>query len=474
MTTFEPKRISAILNVRNGRVAETISESISYKGSFTHVSDADPKQIAPKGLTLLSLQLTHSEPEVYLCIVLKNNRVATGQARVKGFKALLLDQLTIEDVLKTVPDSFSQKAASYLSVDYQQFSLKLGEEVFQSLLILRPDLTDKINDLYDQLNPKIDAGPSPREQDAAIEKDALGLTLDIFGIDRAHVFRSWQANGKELGESFLSGLDEFAVYEDDVLAHDLHIFPGLEVSRQDITGVVEFESEDGERLTVINANRKPLEKAMGVDLIYFHRRYESFVMVQYKMMDQRSEEFDSFYYNPNQASHNDELKRLQRLRDLIAEQKKQHSLDHYRLTDSCLFFKLCKKIQLKKTDHALAPGMYIPLEEWEHLLIDDATIGKKGGRQLGYHTLKKRYLHKDTFVNLVRSGMIGTAGDASHKIAAFIQEAIAQGHSVVYAFDERMREPLSQKQNIRHRNMERNIYNKTGPDFDADDDDLLF
>jgi hypothetical protein len=463
----KPKRITAILNVRNNRVAETISESIGYKGTFTHVSDADPRHLAPKGLTLLSLHLDFGDPELYLCIVIKNNRVATGQARVKGFKALQLVDLDITTILSAVPDSFRQKADTYLGVDYQQFSPKLGEEMYEALLRLQPDMADQINELYDQLAHRPTSGPSPREQDAAVEKDALGLTLDIFGIDRTNVFRSWESNGGELGESFLSGLDEFSVYEDDALAHDLHAFPGFDIAKRDITGVVEFESEDGERLTVINANRKPLEKAMGVDLIYFHRRYESFVMVQYKMMDQRSEEHESFYYNPNQQSHNDELKRLQRLRDLIGEEKHTAGLEHYRLSESTLFFKLCKKIELKKTDHSLAPGMYIPLEEWEHLIEDDTTVGKRGGRQLGYHTLKKRYLHKDTFVNLVRSGMIGTAGDASHKIAAFIQDAIAQGHSVMYAVDERLKEPLSQKQNVRRRTIEDDILE--GSDLDDDE-----
>jgi hypothetical protein len=470
----KPKHITAILNVRNSRVAETIYESIGYKGTFTHVSDVDPRLIAPKGLTLLSLRLPYSDPELRLCILIKNNRVATGQARVKGFKVLQLGSLTIEQVLAAVPDNLRQKADSYLVADYQQFSSKLGEEVYQALLVLQPDMADQVNELYEQLQPRPSKGPSPREQDAAIEKDALGLTLDIFGIDRANVFRSWQSSGNELGESFLSGLDEFTVYEDDAIAHDLHVFPGLGISKQDITGVVEFESEDGERLTVINANRKPLEKAMGVDLIYFHRRYESFVMVQYKMMDQRNEEHDSFYYNPNQPSHEDELQRLQRLRDLIGEEKKKDNFDHYRLTDSMLFFKLCKKIELKKTDHSLAPGMYIPLEEWEHLLQDSSIIGKKGGRQLGYHTLKKRYLHKDTFVNLVRSGMIGTAGDASQKIAAFIQDAIAKGHSVMYAMDERLKEPLSIKQNIKRRTIEDDLIEPPEPNFDIDDDDLPF
>ena len=212
---------------------------------------------------------------------------------------------------------------------------------------------------------------------------------------------------------------------------------------------------------------------MGIDLIYFHRRYCSFVMVQYKMMAQHNQEQESYYYNPNQVSHEKELARLQRLRNFIEEEIPNPSLRDYRLSPSTLFFKLCKKIELKRNDHSLAAGMYISLEQWEHLLNDGSTIGKKGGRQFGYHTLKKRYLHKETFVDLVRSGLIGTSGDATTKIAAFIEDSIKHGHSVMYAIDERLGEPLSRKQNIRRR-IEDDILGNPEADFDIEDDDLPF
>jgi hypothetical protein len=248
----------------------------------------------------------------------------------------------------------------------------------------------------------------------------------------------------------LSGLKQFAVYEDDIINYDLRLFPGFEsVPGDHITGLVEFESEDGEKLTVINANRKPLEKAMGVDLIYFHRRYESFVMVQYKMMDHRSDEHNTFYFNPNQGSHNDELERLKALKAKIAQQGKGNGLTGYRFSDCVLFFKLCKKFEMKWDDDSLAPGMYVSLDQWELLLSDESTLGPNGGRQFGYHTLKKRYLNKETFVSLVQAGLIGTCDQASNKIAAFIEYAIAKGHSVMYALDERRGEPLSRKQRVK-------------------------
>jgi len=436
----QPKLLSAILNIRNSRVAQRITDSIEQPGSFTHVSDADPSHIASKGIALLCLTVENEMPPVlYLSFLVKNNRVATGQVRVKGVRTVELDGLTTERLLEALPAALHDRFQNYLQEDYRQFSPKFGEQVYETLLVLKPELAADFEDLFGFLDRKPGDGPTAREQDAAVEKDALGLTLDIFGIDRNDVYRSWRAKGGDLGHSFLSGLTEFAVYEDDALAKDLHTFPGFSaVPKHNITGVVEFESEDGERLTVINANRKPQEKAMGIDLIYFHRRYC-----------------------------------LQRLRNFIEEEIPNPSLRDYRLSPSTLFFKLCKKIELKRNDHSLAAGMYISLEQWEHLLNDGSTIGKKGGRQFGYHTLKKRYLHKETFVDLVRSGLIGTSGDATTKIAAFIEDSIKHGHSVMYAIDERLGEPLSRKQNIRRR-IEDDILGNPEADFDIEDDDLPF
>jgi len=50
------------------------------------------------------LNLPYSDPELYLCIVIKNNRVATGRARVKGFKALLLEELSADYLTDMIID----------------------------------------------------------------------------------------------------------------------------------------------------------------------------------------------------------------------------------------------------------------------------------------------------------------------------------------------------------------------------------
>ncbi|SDP10421.1 hypothetical protein SAMN05428975_0317 [Mucilaginibacter sp. OK268] len=443
--------ISAVLHIADDRLAESIRENIEVYGTFTNVVQSAPQKIASKGLALLCLNVgRYDEPVTYLCILKKQGRVATAQARVKGLKCLALEKVIPAELIQFLPENQKTRAAAYFNDNYRQFSPKLGEHLYRALKLLMPELSKAIDDLYETMHRPVPRRIASREQDAAVEKDALGLTLDIFGVDRSAVFRSWSLNGEGLGNSFLSGLKEFAVYEDDVINYDLRSFPGFDtVSGDHITGLVEFESEDGEKLTVINANRKPLEKAMGIDLIYFHRKYESFVMVQYKMMDQRSEEHTGLYFNPNQGSHDEELKRLKSLKTNIAAQTKGSGLTAYRFSDCALFFKLCKKFEMKWDDDSVAPGMYIPLDQWELLLTDDSTLGRAGGRQFGYHTLGKRYLSKETFVDLVQAGLIGTCDEASKKIAAFVEDAIAQGHSVMYAVDERKGDRLSRKQQIR-------------------------
>src|SRR5690606_32260396 len=328
-------RISAILDIANINIAEAVSYKISNDNTFTNVVNSPSSEITRTGLALLSLHTSLSgEPELYVCILKKERRIATGQVRLKGIKPIKLPEISIEKLIEELPPIFRNKADNFFDSEYEKLPPRFGEELFNSIKTLKNDLADVLENLFAELNTPLRYTITSREEDTAIEKDALGLCLDIFGVDRSSVFSRWSRNGGNLGNSFLNGLKDFTVYEDDVIAHDLHKFPGFNVLKtfapEVITGVVEFESESGDRLTVINANRKPAEKAMGVDLIYFHRRFESFIMVQYKMMDQRTEENDN-YYNPNHRSHNDEIERLKSLRELIEKEKKQRILAEYRL-----------------------------------------------------------------------------------------------------------------------------------------------
>lgn len=146
---------------------------------------------------------------------------------------------------------------------------------------------------------------------------------------------------------------------------------------------------------------------------------------------------NNYYYNPIQKSHAKELDRMKNLQNYIEAESWEQTLDNYRFSGCPIFFKLCKKVQLKENDAGLVTGAYFSLDHWELLLKDPSTKGKNGGTQIGYHTIKGRYLKKQSFIDLVKTGLLGTCGNASGKLASFIETAVEKGHSVIYAIEEK-------------------------------------
>jgi len=433
--------LQATLGIGSSNLCLYIEEKIALRGEFTTVIEHTAGDILPIALSLLSIEPYNTTDEVIIThvgILKKGNRVATGQVRIKANEIIELPHTPLKDLIALLPVKYQTIGRRYFGYEYSKIPERTGQELFKAILELFPDHAAD----FERLSLKLNRQPIPgthRNEDAAAERDAVGLCLDIFGIDRSKVLRSWEnsSGNKSFGESFLSGLSEYSAYEDDLINHDLRNLPGWESVSNNITGIVEFQNSDNERLTIINANRKPLEKALGVDLIYFHRKYEAYTFVQYKMMDQKVEDGNKCYYNPNQKSQHEEQERMQRLYDILLKEQPSDSLNDYRIGNCPIFFKVCKKLQLKYDDTSIAPGAYIPLNQWKLLLQDASTKGPKGGCQIGYHTLGNRYVGTSVFVELMQRGFLGTQSIASEKIGWFIQAAIKEGHSVMYAIDER-------------------------------------
>ena len=80
----------------------------------------------------------------------------------------------------------------------------------------------------------------------------------------------------------------------------------------------------------------------------------------------------------------------------------------------------------------LLPGIYLPIDYLKILLADDRTLGKNGGRQLGFHTID-RYITSELFVELIRQGWIGTQGVATAALKMLVDEALSERHSVIIA-----------------------------------------
>jgi hypothetical protein len=178
-------------------------------------------------------------------------------------------------------------------------------------------------------------------ENLAFQKETLALALEIGGISKEELL-AWQpADGSR---SFLDGLPGAQVREDAMLLADFSTVPGFEaVGGTTHYGSKVFEKPDdpGVRLTVIMANRLPLEQQTGADLIYFNEAYRSFVMVQYKAMEQGKDQAEFRWQAGDQF-----VQEIARMDSMLAELEKIQSGNHpdgFRFSYNPFFLKFCPR-----------------------------------------------------------------------------------------------------------------------------------
>lgn len=260
----------------------------------------------------------------------------------------------------------------------------------------------------------------------AYERDAVGLALDLGGIDRRQLLRGWSGSDSA---PFLQGLTEFKVLEDNAIVNDAGVFGDWDVIRRDLVGVAEF-SNRGRKLTVLNANRTSVEKALGCDLVYYVHEYDSYVLVQYKRLKKSSPGESSWKFWP--ASDKNFEKELERMRDIAAPVAPKPTPANHRLGDNFCFVKFCKSKTDKPLDGGLAKGMYVPLDYYDLMVQSGALKGKKGGDVVSYDTVG-RWLTNSLFVKLVERSWVGTRGVTGKQITQVIKNSLDANHSLVLA-----------------------------------------
>ena len=183
-------------------------------------------------------------------------------------------------------------------------------------------------------------------------------------------------------------------------------------------------------MTVIMANKRPLESQTGVDLIYFHETYRSFVMVQYKAMEAERGERTYRWREDGQL-----MKEIQRMKSILANLKSspiRNSPKDYRFSDNPFFLKFCPREGFRPDTTSMYPGLYLPLDLWERLRHSGELKGPRGGNLLTY-TNAKRWLSNTEFINLVSKSWVGTSASQSEILESLIQTVVESGKTVVFA-----------------------------------------
>lgn len=272
----------------------------------------------------------------------------------------------------------------------------------------------------------------PVKENLALQKDALNIAFRIGGIEPDQLIEWHPAAVSHGSQFFLEGLPDIHTYEEDMILADLSTIPGFDLLHRTTSAIAHFRarSDPDNLMTVVMANRRPLELQTGVDLIYFSQKYQSFVMVQYKAMESEGGERRFRWRHEGQF-----MKEIERMhvtwRDLEKEAVSRDP-DAFRLFSNPFFLKFCPREQFRPDDTSMFPGLYLPLDLWERLRQSGRLKGPQGGNVLT-HNKAGRWLSNSDFIHLVSRSWIGTAAGQSGKLKSLIERAVASKRTTVFA-----------------------------------------
>jgi hypothetical protein len=261
------------------------------------------------------------------------------------------------------------------------------------------------------------------------QKEAVASAMAIAGIARSEL-HEWVPSTDGQPASFLDGLPAAVMREDVMIVNDLHNVPGMEVVRSFPYSAAVFEG-NGKRLTVLLANRLPLEQLTGTDLIYYNETHQSVVMVQYKAMEGNSGR--AYFRLPNEQLEI-ELGRMNVIQRRLAQVQVADTKENYRLHSGPFYLKLCSRAVFNPDDIKLFPGMYFELDHWRRLASDPSLTGPQGGRMITYRNCI-RYVDNDLFVRLVANGWIGCYVEHAAALSEAIRQTLESGKAVALAVE---------------------------------------
>jgi hypothetical protein len=236
----------------------------------------------------------------------------------------------------------------------------------------------------------------------------------------------WSSNDNSA--PFLKGYKNTTIREDPMVNHDSQIFGDWVKIQQHAQGAVEFVKEN-QKITLMNVNRQPLEKTLGVDLLIYHHTFQSYIFIQYKRMIKEKE---LYVYRPTDSTYKSEIERMNSFMKTINSDSSNKDLKNYRFNKELFYFKLCPAKIEKSNSNRMVSGMYLPLELWRILLEDDCTNGPKGGKLLSFNNTG-RYFNNSQFINLAQNGWIGSKIEDFENVTNIIMSSINSNNSLTLA-----------------------------------------
>jgi hypothetical protein len=192
-----------------------------------------------------------------------------------------------------------------------------------------------------------------------------------------------------------------------------------------------FESPS-RRLDLIFAHRTPLEEISGADFIYFNVTFNSFVLVQYKLLEKEGNR-EFFRLNDHMRM---QLGLMEQFVSALAGLPEITTPNDYRIGHDACFWKFALRHDNLQTDNGLIPGYYLPLD----LLRRSIAVGPRGGETIAPKELPRALSNTD-FTTLVRDGWVGTTTERTSILQDKVRDLLSENRGVTIAVQTVMEEP---------------------------------
>lgn len=388
---------------------------------------------------------SHSRNVPLVCFIVcarKVTHIAMGRRGTRagtGLRRLNLDRteslavpISVQRIIRRLPKRIAASARKRFT-----YGGLLTDKGFAGVTEAIRQLAPQASSLLDRFSlmrtERIKRLSDKAKSNLAQQKEAVLTALSIAGLDREPVQEWSPQDGTPV--SFLDGLPSARLREDPMVIHDLMHLPGFELIKTYPYSAAVFESEaTSERLTVILANRLPLEKQTGADLIYFNETFQSFVMVQYKAMEREDggNGIPKAVFRLPNAQLEDEISRMDALLAAIKACPPSAVHHGFRLTENPFFLKLCPRLIFNPDDIRLMPGMYLPLDYWKQLAQSPGIQGSRGGVRITFENAG-RYFDNSAFTAIVSKAWVGTTPSQSEVLKEAIHQTIETGKTVAIA-----------------------------------------
>ena len=415
-----------IKKISEKAIFDRIVKKISEKNNFTSTVSYDHVKLQQSDIVVLVSPFNVVE---FVAHVRPTRSATTGTVGFKGDVCVKIG-VSIDELLRTIPIELKTAIITKFNVADFRPSLSEWKLIWQSIKSL-PLGIDSLEIIRHIEKRRFDVSFDFDRDEFAYQnyflKDAIGVALQTAGIEYSSCFSNL-SHGLSEGKSPLESLTGLPT-EDVIIAHDTWNFPDF-IKTLSTPQSCTF-TQGKKVLKIINVNRRPGEKALGVDLIYHNLFFNSFTFVQYKMYEKSTHnKTDTYKFTLNKQYYED-ASRINEVKQFFSKYIALPGAKQYRLANEPFFFKFCPRTIQKLNDGILFRGHYVSFDYLQQLTLE--IQAKSPSRKSITPDIIERWLTRTLFAKLVADGWIGTNQVTDTALQSYVEGSINQGNVVLYA-----------------------------------------